>query len=83
MASGWPSEAIAAEWPDINKYVAACPHESFVRSCREWAESVANSRRELLAVAYAIAVRQLKFPDTKSALAIAIARSAIVAFRSS
>lgn len=75
--TGWPTEAQAGHWPDIDAYCAGAAYEPFIRSCRAWAESVAASPQEVLAVAYSYALRQLKYDDTDKALVRAIVSACI------
>lgn len=70
--AGWPTEAQARNWGSIDKYVAECALEPFVRECRAWALGVAAGRREVAATAYAYLLRQLKYEDTNKELAMAL-----------
>lgn len=70
--AGWPTEAQAGHWTDLDAYCAGAAYEPFIRSCRAWAESVAASPQEVLAVACSYALRQLKYDDTDKALVRAI-----------
>lgn len=72
MRGDWPSASSAAEWWNLEEYLGGCPFPLFVRACREWALSVAAGDREVLATAYAYAVRQLKYDDTDVEVALAI-----------
>lgn len=74
---GWPTEAQANQWLDIDAFCAGSPYEPFIRSCRTWAEGVAASQQEVLAVAYGYALRQLKYDDTDKTLVRAIVKSCI------
>ena len=76
--SGWPSEAQAGQWTDLNTYCAGAVYEPFIRSCRSWAEIVAAGPQEVLAVAYSYALRQLKYDDTDKALVRAVVNACIV-----
>jgi hypothetical protein len=82
VAQGWPTTDAAAHWPVLERYTADCPVPAFVAGCRNWALSVANSPREIYAVAYAVALRQLKYEDTPHDAIRAIARAVIRAFSS-
>ncbi len=75
--AGWPSEAQAGQWTDLDAYCAGAVYEPFIRSCRSWAESVAASPHEVLAVAYSYALRQIKYNDTDKALVRAIVSACI------
>ncbi|MGH2941049.1 MAG: response regulator [Solirubrobacterales bacterium] len=72
----WPSLAQAADWIDLDTFSVGCPIPDYVRACREWAVAVSAGEGEILATAYAFALRQLKFPDTNHDLARAIAMGA-------
>lgn len=74
---GWPSEAQAGTWPDIDVFAAGAPFEAYLRACREWATGVAGSPQEIWAVGYSYALRQLKYDDTDKVLARAIIRACI------
>lgn len=73
----WPTEAQADHWTNLDAYCAGAAYEPFIRSCRAWAESVAASPQEVLAVAYSYALRQLKYEDTDKALVRAIVNACI------
>ncbi|ESZ86872.1 MAG: hypothetical protein Q27BB25_11970 [Blastomonas sp. CACIA14H2] len=75
--AGWPTEAQAGQWTDLDAYCAGAAYEPFIRSCRAWAKSVVASPQEVLAVAYSYALRQLKYGDTDKALVRAIVDSCI------
>jgi CheY-like chemotaxis protein len=68
----WPTEAQAVVWGDMDRYVAGCPAEAFVRECRAWALRSAAGRREIAATAYSYLVRQLKYNDSNKDLALAL-----------
>lgn len=53
------------------------PLAQFIEQCRNWASAVAAGDRERLACAYAYAVRQLKYPNSDTDLAVAIASTAV------
>lgn len=76
--AGWPSELRAELWPDVDGFCSETLHEQFIRSCRAWAHGVAASPQEVLAVAYAYALRQVKYEDTDKALVRAIVRGCMV-----
>ncbi|MBB4276387.1 response regulator [Rhizobium mongolense] len=77
LPQGWPSEAGMESWFDLDVYTQNCAFAPFVRACRNWAYSVAGSQQEVAAVAYAYAVRQLKYQDTNKVLARALIRACI------
>lgn len=72
----WLSREVCAEWPDAGRFAAASPYPEFILACRAWANSVANARA-CAAVAYAHAMRQLKYPDVEPWQALAVASSAL------
>jgi Phosphotransferase enzyme family len=74
---GWPTEDRIGQWSDLDTYVAASGFADFVRACRTWAQAVAGSPQEIAAVAYAYALRQLKYGDTQKPLARALIRHCI------
>lgn len=81
LPAGWPDDDIMANWVDLDAYVAMCPYASFIRSCRAWAEGVAGSRDEVIAVAYAYGMRQLKYNDTNKDYARSLIRACISALQ--
>jgi CheY-like chemotaxis protein len=76
IRGSWPSPAVAADWSNIDAYSKDCPFPTFIRRCREHALRRAAGPREVMANAYAFAVRQLKYPNTDKALVQAVAASA-------
>jgi CheY-like chemotaxis protein len=74
---GWPTQAQAGQWMDLDAFCAGTAYEPFIRSCRAWAEDVAASPQEVLAVAYSYALRQLKYDDTDKALVRSIINACI------
>lgn len=74
---GWPSEVQAGLWTNLDTFCAGAAYEPFIRACRAWAEDVAASPQEVLAVAYSYTLRQLKYDDTDKALVRAIVRACI------
>jgi CheY-like chemotaxis protein len=72
----WPSPEAAKYWSDIERYCVDCPFPRFVRRCRDYAHTVAAAPKEVMANAYAFAMRQLKYPNTDRDLIIGIAQSA-------
>jgi thiamine kinase-like enzyme len=75
--AGWPTEGQAAKWTNVDAFCAGAAYEPFIGSCRAWAEGVAASPQEVLAVAYSYALRQLKYDDTDKGLARAIVNACI------
>jgi hypothetical protein len=77
LPAGWPTVADIQEWPNLPKYVENCSFVRFIIACREWASAEAASPDEVVAVAYAYAMRQLKYADTDKQLARALIRGCI------
>jgi CheY-like chemotaxis protein len=77
LPAGWPPEDRIGQWSNLETFVEACAFADFVRACRIWAQSVAGSPQEIAAVAYAYALRQLKYGDTPKPLARALIRHCI------
>jgi hypothetical protein len=73
---GWPTEAQAAAWDDIDAYVENCPFEDYVRACREWTMAVAASCEEIDAVVLSYCLRQLHFKDCPKPIAAALIETA-------
>lgn len=74
-ATEWAKNAAWNDWADIDAFTHGSPFEAFQRACRTWALEVAGDRATM-GVAYAHAIRQLKYPDTEREIAMAIAASA-------
>ena len=74
----WPSLEQAARWFDLEAYTLNSPIAVYVRRCREWAhdEGTSAGNREVAAVVYAYAARQLKHPGTNQDLAVALIEGA-------
>jgi hypothetical protein len=77
LPPGWPSEALLGQWGTLDAYAADCAFPDFIRACCQWALAVAGSPQEVSAVAYAYALRQLKYDDTNKAFARALIRDCI------
>lgn len=75
--AGWPTEAQALRWTDVDAFCEGAAHELFTRACRTWAEGVAASPQEVLAIGYSYALRQLKYNDTDKTLVRAIVNACI------
>lgn len=71
-AREWPTTAQAKRWWDLDSYLANCPIRSVVEGCRAWAKAVCIGDRDLAVAVYAYALRQLKYPETDKALAVAL-----------
>lgn len=69
--SVWPSVEQAENWSDLERYLDGCPCPEFVRACRAWTSGVAAGARDVAATSYAYFVRQLKYPATNKARALA------------
>jgi CheY-like chemotaxis protein len=76
VRGSWPSIEAAKTWCDLEAYCALCPFPEFIRRCRHYAVKLAAGKREVLANAYAFAVRQFKYPNTDKDLALAVAEAA-------
>jgi hypothetical protein len=76
----WPTEDNMRHWVDVNQFVIGCSFADFIRACRAWAIAEAASPEEVVAAAYAYAVRQLKYPDTNKALARALINACVAHF---
>jgi hypothetical protein len=81
VSAEWPSPAQVDRWDDIDTFAQGCPAEAFVRAARRWAMEVAAGRREIYATAYALCLRQLKYPDTDKVIAQGIIRAIVRAFQ--
>ena len=80
IAGDWPSSQQALNWSDIDAFIQDCPFPDYVRQCRQWANDLAKTPRETFAIAYSLAIRQLKFRDTDHNIASLIARDAVSGF---
>lgn len=78
--SDWANSARWDRWADVDRYVESSPFEPFIRECRAWAIEE-NGAPAVNGVAYAHAMRQLKYDDVDSAIALAIASSALHALK--
>jgi len=77
LPRAWPTEALLANWADLDAYVVGCAYAEFIRACRQWALAVAASPKEIYAVGFAYGLRQLKYVDTNKAFARALIRACI------
>jgi CheY-like chemotaxis protein len=66
----------AAEWVTVDRYANGTPYEEFIKACRKWSIDCAGAE-QVSVLAYAHAVRQLRYPDTDKDLALAVAGSCI------
>jgi len=77
LPQGWPSEQVMGLWVTVEQFCENCAFAPFIMACREWALADAGSPEEVVAVAYAYAMRQLKYADTDKVLARALIRACI------
>lgn len=77
LPTGWPTEGAMREWVAVERFVKECTFGAFIASCRSWATGVAGSQAEVVAIAYAYAMRQLKYHDTDKNLARTLIRACI------
>jgi hypothetical protein len=77
LPPGWPSEQNIADWAAPERFTEGCAFGPFVSACRQWALSDAGSPEEVVAIAYAYAIRQLKYRDTDKARARALIRACV------
>jgi CheY-like chemotaxis protein len=73
----WPTVEQAQAWKDLDTYCEACPVVGFVRACRAWAIEVSAGEAEILASAYAYSMRQVKYRDHASELAVHVAQGCL------
>lgn len=80
----WPTADQARLWFDLESYADGCPIVAFVRACRQWAsaQGVAAGDREVAAVVYGFAMRQLKYEQTNKEVALALVAGASERLRS-
>lgn len=64
-----------AAWPDLEAFIANSDLAPFIRETRDWARELA-SERQILAFAYAHAVRQIKYDDVEEDWALDVASAA-------
>lgn len=80
LPDNWPTEAGIGQWLTLEHYTNGCAFAPFVSACRQWALAEAGSQDEIVAMAYAYAMRQLKYPDTNKRYARALIRACIAHF---
>jgi CheY-like chemotaxis protein len=73
----WPGIELVEQWFDVESYLTGCPFPELVRSCRSWSERHATSAKEIAAIVYSYAIRQLKYDDTDKDLARALILAAV------
>jgi hypothetical protein len=66
-----------ANWVTSAEFAKDCAFAPFILGCREWANDAAASPEEITAMAYAYAMRQLKYGDTRKPLLRALIRACI------
>jgi Response regulator containing a CheY-like receiver domain and an HTH DNA-binding domain len=76
ISGGWPSLDQSRLWPVVEQYVDGCPVPQFIQACRTWAVGETFTQHEVMANAYVVALKQLRYPDTNHDMAAAIADSA-------
>ncbi len=74
--SDWPSEEQAKSWVDLDAYLVGCPVPEFVNAARRWAVEAAAGTDELIATAYSYALRQAKYQNPNTDLALAFTNGA-------
>jgi CheY-like chemotaxis protein len=72
----WPTTAQAEHWDDLEAYLDGCPIREYVCECRKWATDASRGDREIDAVVFAYALRQLLYPGRHHELAAAYSRGA-------
>ncbi|SCX28051.1 proteobacterial dedicated sortase system response regulator [Agrobacterium sp. DSM 25558] len=77
LRSGWMNPSKIENWTDLASYIDGCAFADFIAECRRWANDVAGSPKTTSALAYAYALRQLKYSDTDKDLARALLRATI------
>ena len=77
LPSGWPTAANMNGWVVPEAFAQGCAFSPFILGCRNWALAVAASPEEVVATAYAYAMRQLKYDDTRKPLLRELIRACI------
>ncbi len=66
-----------SDWFDDEKYVGECRSPAFAKACREWLRARAATDAEVAALAYAYALRQMRYPHAaRKAAALKLAETA-------
>lgn len=73
--SQWGNDVDFSRWADVDYYATGSPFEAFIRECRAWAMET-DARESVFAIAYAHAMRQLKYNDANQEVVLKIAESA-------
>lgn len=79
LPTAWPTEQHMEKWVTVAEFVKDCSFATFILGCREWANEAAASPEEVIAMAYAYAMRQLKYDDTRKPLLRALISACISA----
>lgn len=74
---GWPSPEQVQLWPDLNACAGGTPAFPLVSACRSATAVLAAGRRDVLACAYAYALRQMKYEDVDRVLAASLVRRSV------
>lgn len=77
LPAGWPTEQNLKNWDKPEQFAEGCSFGRFIGACREWALADGASSEEVASIAYAYAMRQLKYDDTDKDKARALIRSCI------
>ena len=68
-------------WPDVENFAGNIALKSMIIACRDWAYDVAGGDMAVLAIAYAYALRQLKYETVPSELTLAFIERLAVRLR--
>jgi CheY-like chemotaxis protein len=79
LPQGWPTQEHMANWISAEDFSKGCAFAPFILGCRAWANDAAASQEEVVAIAYAYAMRQLKYGDTRKPLLRALIAACIKA----
>lgn len=60
----WPTVEDCKQWIHRKEFLQSSPFAGYSQKCRDWAFSEAGSNAEVLATAYAYAIRQLSYEAT-------------------
>lgn len=73
LVGEWPSLHALGSWWALDEFLVDCPFPGFVRACRAWAFEVAEGEKMLLATAYALGLRALRFGGARQDAGITLA----------
>ena len=62
IRGAWPSTDTAALWADPSRYTQGCPCPAFIRACRDWCDTVAAGKREILRLGLRLPPSPVKVP---------------------